>query len=76
MHMDYPNHMLTHPSPWSSPEAVEAILYLDDEEVCGGVRIQKAEHARTPPAPPRYAPPAPSEARACGAGDAASGATR
>ena len=53
MHMDYPNHMLTHPSPWGSPEAVEAILYLDDEEVCGGVRIQKAEHALTPPPPRR-----------------------
>ncbi len=30
MHMDYPNHYLTHPAPWGSPEAVTAILYLDD----------------------------------------------
>jgi len=30
MHMDYPNHYLTHPAPWSSPDAVTAILYLDD----------------------------------------------
>ncbi len=30
MHMDYPNHYLTHPAPWHSPDAVTAILYLDD----------------------------------------------
>ena len=36
MHMDYPNHYLTHPSPWASPEAVEAILYFDDASECGG----------------------------------------
>jgi hypothetical protein len=30
MHMDYPNHYLTHPAPWHAPEAVTAILYLDD----------------------------------------------
>ena len=36
MHMDYPNHYLTHPSPWSNPDGVEAILYFDDYETCGG----------------------------------------
>ena len=36
MHMDYPNHYLTHPAPWDSPEAVAAILYFDHEEECGG----------------------------------------
>ena len=30
MHMDYPNHYLTHPPPWNQPEAVAAILYFDD----------------------------------------------
>ena len=30
--MDYPNHYLTHPAPWDSPEAVAAILYFDHEE--------------------------------------------
>jgi hypothetical protein len=36
IHVDYPNHTLTHPSPWSRPEAVEMILYLSDWEVTGG----------------------------------------
>lgn len=36
MHMDYPNHYLTHPPPWDSPEAVEAILYFDDVAQYGG----------------------------------------
>jgi hypothetical protein len=36
MHVDYPNHTLTHPSPWDRPEAVELILYLDRVEDCGG----------------------------------------
>ena len=36
IHVDYPNHTLTHPPPWHSPEAVELILYLSDVEVCGG----------------------------------------
>ena len=36
MHMDYPNHFLTHPPPWESPEALEAIIYLDDWQTCGG----------------------------------------
>jgi len=36
IHVDYPNHMLAHPTPWHRPEAVEAILYLSDFEECGG----------------------------------------
>ena len=36
MHVDYPNHTLTHPPPWGSPEAVEIILYLSDVDDCGG----------------------------------------
>jgi len=36
IHVDYPNHMLAHPTPWQRPEAVEAILYLSDFEECGG----------------------------------------
>lgn len=35
MHMDYPNHYLTHPTPWYEPEAVAIIVYLDNED-CGG----------------------------------------
>lgn len=36
VHVDYPNHSLVHPPPWSRPEAVELILYLSDSEDCGG----------------------------------------
>ncbi len=36
MHLDYPNHYLTHPPPWERPEAVEILLYLSDVESCGG----------------------------------------
>jgi hypothetical protein len=36
IHVDYPNHTLVHPSPWSRPEAVELILYLDDVADCAG----------------------------------------
>ena len=36
IHMDYPNHYLTHPSTWDAPEAVAGILYLDDADACGG----------------------------------------
>lgn len=36
IHVDYPNHTLTHPPRWDSPEAVEIILYLSDVESCGG----------------------------------------
>lgn len=36
IHVDYPNHTLAHPTPWSRPEAVELILYLSDFEDTGG----------------------------------------
>ncbi|MAI80177.1 MAG: hypothetical protein CL917_14610 [Deltaproteobacteria bacterium] len=36
IHMDYPNHYLTHPPVWSKPEAVEMILYFDDVSECEG----------------------------------------
>lgn len=36
IHVDYPNHTLAHPAPWSRPEAVELILYLSDFENTGG----------------------------------------
>lgn len=36
IHMDYPNHTLTHPAPWDEPEAVEIIIYLSDETQVGG----------------------------------------
>jgi len=36
MHCDYPNHMLTHPPPFDSPEAVEIIIYFSEETECGG----------------------------------------
>jgi hypothetical protein len=36
IHVDYPNHMLTHPPPWGQPEAVEMIVYMDHVEACDG----------------------------------------
>jgi len=36
IHVDYPNHYLTHPPPWDSPEAVEMIVYFDHVEESGG----------------------------------------
>ena len=36
IHVDYPNHTLVHPTPWSRPGAVEAIVYLSGVEDCGG----------------------------------------
>jgi len=36
MHVDYPNHTLTHPADWDRPEAVEILLYFDAVEHCGG----------------------------------------
>ncbi len=54
IHMDYPNHSLTHPPAWETPEAVEAILYLDDVDACGGAT---AVVPRTGPDDPAYAWP-------------------
>ena len=40
IHIDYPNHTIAHPSPWSRPEAVEMIVYYDDvEETAGGTAV-------------------------------------
>jgi len=36
IHVDYPNHTLTHPPRWHEPEAVEIVVYLSDVEACGG----------------------------------------
>lgn len=36
IHIDYPNHTLTHPTPWDRPEAVEMIVYLGDWSDTGG----------------------------------------
>lgn len=36
IHVDYPNHTLVHPPPWSRPEAVEVIIFLDDVSDSGG----------------------------------------
>jgi hypothetical protein len=36
IHVDYPNHTLTHPPEWQRPEAVEIIVYLSDVADCGG----------------------------------------
>lgn len=36
MHVDYPNHSLTHPPVWQQPDAVELILYLSDYRDCEG----------------------------------------
>ena len=36
IHVDYPNHTLTHPPAWDQPDAVEIILYFDPVEECGG----------------------------------------
>jgi hypothetical protein len=54
MHVDYPNHTLTHPPPWDAPEAVELILYLSDVDECGGAT---AVVPRLGPGDPAYAWP-------------------
>ena len=44
VHVDYPNHMLTHPTPWHRPAAVEMIVYFDHhEEVGGGTAVVPRE---------------------------------
>ncbi len=54
IHVDYPNHTLTHPPVWSRPEAVEVLLYLSDWNRCGGAtRVV----AREGPDDPAYAWP-------------------
>ena len=36
MHVDYPNHSLTHPPEWDTPDAVEMIVYGNDVDDCDG----------------------------------------
>lgn len=50
IHCDYPNHSLLHPPPWSSPEAVEIIIYLDDCEACEGATALVPRHGPNDPA--------------------------
>jgi len=50
MHVDYPNHTLTHPPPWHSPEAVEIILYLSNVAECGGATALVPREGRDDPA--------------------------
>jgi hypothetical protein len=54
IHVDYPNHTLTHPPRWETPEAVEIILYFDAVEQCGGAT---ALVPREGPDDPAYAWP-------------------
>lgn len=51
IHVDYPNHNLAHPTPWDKPEAVEMIVYLDDQATTGG---GTAVVAREGPDDPAY----------------------
>lgn len=50
IHMDYPNHYLTHPPSWYEPEAVEMILYFDDVESCDGATALVPREGREDPA--------------------------
>ena len=50
IHMDYPNHMLVHPTPWARPCAVEMIVYLDDFTACGGATALVARQGEDDPA--------------------------
>ncbi len=52
IHVDYPNHLLAHPTPWHRPEAVEAILYLSDVDDCGGATAVVAREGDDDPAYP------------------------
>ena len=54
IHMDYPNHYITHPPHWDRPEAVEMILYFDDVFSCGGATALVAREGQGDPA---YATP-------------------
>lgn len=54
IHADYPNHTLTHPPPWDSPEAVEILVYFDDVKTCDGAT---AVVPRSGPDDPAYAWP-------------------
>jgi hypothetical protein len=52
IHVDYPNHFLTHPPPWHQPEAVELIVYLSDGRACrGGTAVVPREGPDDPAYP-------------------------
>jgi len=50
MHVDYPNHTLTHPPVWQQPDAVEVILYLSDYRDCHGSTAVVSRHGDEDPA--------------------------
>ncbi|MCH2172498.1 phytanoyl-CoA dioxygenase family protein [Myxococcota bacterium] len=52
IHVDYPNHTLTHPPRWNAPEAVEIILYLTDISECDGATALVPRDGRDDPAYP------------------------
>lgn len=52
IHVDYPNHTLTHPPRWDEPEAVEVLLYLGDVADCGGATAVVPREGRGDPAYP------------------------
>ena len=54
IHVDYPNHTLTHPPPWEMPEAVEVLVYLGEVEESAGAT---AVVPREGPGDPAYAWP-------------------
>lgn len=50
IHCDFPNHTLTHPPPWNSPEAVEMIIYLSNVADCQGATALVARQGEDDPA--------------------------
>ena len=52
IHVDYPNHTLTHPPRWDAPEAVEILLYLSDFAECGGATAFVPREGKDDPAYP------------------------
>lgn len=54
MHMDYPNHTLTHPPAWDEPNVIAMIIYFDDVEECGGATAVVSKEGNNDPL---YVPP-------------------
>lgn len=52
IHVDYPNHTLTHPPRWDTPEAVEVIVYGDDVSETGGATAVVLRNGPDDPAYP------------------------
>ena len=52
IHVDYPNHMLTHPTEWHRPEAVEIIIYYSDVKDSMGATAVVPRQGETDPAYP------------------------